>query len=290
MGLFAYPYKMAANLIVSGEDAADFLQSQFSNDLRPFSVGQCTYGLWLDVKGKILADSWVRCGGEERFRIFSEHCEGPTIKDKLEQHIIADDVELELGQPVEALALIGEDASELCSDLDEKLWGFPGRRSNMPSHELIFPEELSRKAWIRGHDCEIVSKSWLQNERMKAGISLVGAEVLPGDLPAEAGLIREAISFNKGCFLGQEVVARMHNIGRPQRRLFKLSGSGAPPTVPSTVTDDAGKLLGDLRTSIAVSTGWAGVAMLKTRYVEFGKQLSLGDGLANVDNFYAKED
>ena len=93
MGLYLYPYQMSAHLEVRGEDAADFLQSQFSNDLRPFYEGQCTYGLWLDVKGKLVADSWVLCEGEEQFRIFSECCRSEHIQQKLEHHIIADDVE-----------------------------------------------------------------------------------------------------------------------------------------------------------------------------------------------------
>jgi glycine cleavage system aminomethyltransferase T len=68
---------------VSGEDAADFLQSQFSNDLRPFSSGQCTYGLWLDVKGKIVADSWIYCEGEEHFLVFGENGDILQIQDTL---------------------------------------------------------------------------------------------------------------------------------------------------------------------------------------------------------------
>ena len=54
--IYGYDYKRAAHLWVTDEDAADFLQSQFANDLRPFAAGKCTYGLWLDVKGKVIAD------------------------------------------------------------------------------------------------------------------------------------------------------------------------------------------------------------------------------------------
>ena len=56
-----YEYTPAAHFLVSDEDAADFLQSQFTNDLRPFEAGRSTYGLWLDVKGKVIADSVVLC-------------------------------------------------------------------------------------------------------------------------------------------------------------------------------------------------------------------------------------
>lgn len=288
MGLFAYPYDLAAHLIVSGEDAADFLQSQFSNDLRPFTAGQCAYGLWLDVKGKIVGDSWILSEGEERFRIFSEHCDGDLIREKLENHIIADDVELESGQSIYGLALIGEGVGNVMEQSDEQLSCFPGRRSSQPSCELIFSDEASRRAWIDANDLQIVSDDWIQIDQMEAGIPLFTREVLPGDLPGESGLVEDAISFTKGCFLGQEVVARMHNVGRPQRGLFVLSGSGDPPNVPSPVTNEAGKLLGDLRTSIAVADGWKGVAMLKSRFVECGMPLSVGGRLSEVYNVYVK--
>lgn len=289
MALFAHPYEMAANLTVRDEDAAEFLQSQFSNDLRPFSTGQCTYGLWLDVKGKLVADSWVLCEGEESFRVLSEHCEGQLIMEKLDRHLIADDVELELGPRLKALAVVGDAVDELSPDSGPEPWSFAGRRSNLPSRELIFSDEGSRSEWIREHACEIVSEGWLQNERMKAGIPLVGVEALPGDLPAEAGLVEEAVSLTKGCFLGQEVVARLHNLGRPQRGLFKLCGSGAPPEGASSITNDSGKLLGDLRASVAVATGWTGVAMLKARFVTAGGEVSVEGRSAKVEGSFSEK-
>lgn len=289
MGLYAYPYKMAAHLVVSGEDAADFLQSQFSNDLRALSDGGSTYGLWLDVKGKIVADSWVLREGEEHFRIFSEHGPGVSIKEKLEHHIIADDVELELGEQIEALSIIGDEAKALCGESSGKFFCLPGRRSDLPSVELVFPDAATRAEWLDGHDCKIVSVKWIQEERMQAGIGIVGREVLPGDLPGEAGLVEDAVSLTKGCFLGQEVVARMHNVGRPQRGLFMLSGLGTPPEVSSPLANEEGKLLGELRVVVAAAPGWKGVAMLKSRFVELGMRLSLGDDPVEVQGIYSKK-
>ncbi|PXA04865.1 hypothetical protein DDZ13_02565 [Coraliomargarita sinensis] len=286
MVLYAYPYELAAHLIVSDEDAADFLQSQFSNDLRPFSPGQCTYGLWLDVKGKILADSWVLCEDEERFRIFSEHCDEQSIREKLEHHIIADDVEIESGEKMAALAAVGEEEGDLVAPLDDVLFSFPGRRSNRPSYELLFSDAAARSKWVEQNACEIVSKEWIQKERMESGLASVGFEVLSGDLPGEAGLVDSAVSLTKGCFLGQEVVARMHNVGRPQRGLYTIAGFGAPPEAPCPAANAEGKALGELRTIVPAASGWTGVAMLKSRFVECGMELALGEGRATVEANY----
>lgn len=287
MGLFAYFYEISAHLIVTDEDSADFLQSQFSNDLRPFEAGQCTYGLWLDVKGKIVADSWVLCEGEEAFRVFSEHGDISLIKEKLENHIIADDVQLELGSKLYGLALMGEGV-EGSAALKAADFSFPGRRSGRPCYELIFSDEGARQVCLEAADYEVVSKEWIQLEQMKSGLAQVYAEILPGDLPGEGGLVGDAVSLTKGCFLGQEVVARMHNVGRPQRGLYFLAGSGTMPEVPAQVTNPEGKRLGDLRTCIGEAAGWQGIAILKTRFVEEGMQLLVSDQSAAVKGAYSK--
>jgi len=275
---------MSAHLIVSDEDSADFLQSQFSHDLRPFSVGQSTYGLWLDVKGKIVADSWVLCEGEAQFRIFSEECPGESIREKLEKHIIADDVELESGASVYGVALIGTGIGDAVAGAEGYLCRLPGRRSSRPSSELVFPDEASRDGWLSSNSCEIVSKSWIQEESIRAGVPAVMREVKPGDLPGEAGMVKDAVSLTKGCFLGQEVVARMHNVGRPQRGLYVLLGAGQAPVETAAVASGEGKVLGDLRSLIATADGWTGVAMLKSRFVECGMSVSVDGCVAQVQN------
>lgn len=286
MGLYGYAYNLSAHLLVTNEDAGDFLQSQFSNDLRPFSPGQAVYGLWLDVKGKIQADGWVFCEGAEKFHIFSEHGAVESIQEKLEQHIIADDVELEAGPLSAALAVMGEDAGELAASATGALV-LPGRRFDLPSVELVFESAAARDAWVSEQDIEIVSEEWIQNERMQSGISTVGCEALPGDLPGEAALVEDAISFKKGCFLGQEVVARMHNVGRPQRALYIISGEGELPQVSDEVSTPEGKLLGALRTCHGGAEGWQGVALLKSRFVEPGAEVRLNGKVARVNRLYA---
>ena len=79
--VFGYEYTTRTHLLVSDEDAADFLQSQFTNDLRPFEAGHATYGLWLDVKGKVIADSTVLCEGDESFRLISETSDAAALVD-----------------------------------------------------------------------------------------------------------------------------------------------------------------------------------------------------------------
>lgn len=296
--VFGYEYTTRTHLLVTDEDAADFLQSQFTNELRPIERGRCTYGLWLDVKGKVLADSFVLCEGESQFRLVSEFSEASVLLDTLERHIIADDVVLEPQEGVVAFALIGEGADVVLSDLglavptagrfvaSEGLVAFRGRRSKLPSYELVC---LSADAAARVRvdllrfDVKVVDYQYLELIRIDAGYPLVPVEVGAQDLAGEGGLEADAVSFTKGCYLGQEVVARMHNVGRPQRTLFVVAGLGEVPHCPLTLYNEEMKSVGELRTAVANDSNWRGVAMLKHRFAGVGDTLNSDVGRLRVE-------
>jgi len=109
--------------------------------------------------------------------------------------------------------------------------------------------------------------------RIDRGRSLVPDEIGAADMPGEGGLERDAISFTKGCYLGQEVVARMHNVGKAQRGLFVVRGEGVIPELPLALTNSDSKQVGELRTAYLDGETWQGVAILKTRFAGVGETL-----------------
>ena len=300
--VFGYEYEPAAHLLVTDEDAADFLQSQFSNELRPFKVGQCTYGLWLDVKGKVIADSVVLCEGEERFRILSEGSATAVIAQKLEQHIIADDVEIEVLPTGASIALVGEGAEAAlealgislpedgaCTDVEGgKL--FRGRRSLEPCFELWSGSAAviaDLKARLVASGVTFVAEGQMQPARIAAGIPSVPDEIGPGDMPGEGALVGRGVSLTKGCYLGQEVVARMHNVGRPQRALFRISGAETAPACPIALYNKESKKIGELRSAFSTEKGWQGVALLKTRHAVVGESLNYDGGVVEIEALFS---
>ncbi|MFT6059308.1 MAG: folate-binding protein YgfZ [Lentimonas sp.] len=299
--IFGYEYEPAAHLLVTDEDAADFLQSQFSNELRPFDAGRCTYGLWLNVKGKVIADSVVFCEGDERFRILSEYSAAAVIAQKLEQHIIADDVEIEAQPTGAALALIGEGAVEALEAV-----GFPvpavgtfatvrgvtiyrGRRSLELSFELWSGSAATiaeLKARLIELGVDFIPRERVQLIRIAAGVASVPSEIGPGDLPGEGALVGNGVSLTKGCYLGQEVVSRMYNLGRPQRGLFQISGSGSAPNDPIALYNEESKKIGELRSAFSTENGWQGVALLKSRYAVVGESLNHEAGSVKIEGLF----
>ena len=128
--------------------------------------------------------------------------------------------------------------------------------------------------------------------RIDRGRTLVPDEIGSADMPGEGGLELDAISFTKGCYLGQEVVARMHNVGKAQRGLFVVRGEGVIPELPLALTNSDSKQVGELRTAYLDGETWQGVAILKKRFAGVGETLrydthevsvlrALREGLAN---------
>jgi len=289
------------HLLVTDEDAADFLQSQFTNELRRAEAGRCTYGLWLNVKGKVLADSYVLCEGDEQFRLISETSDAAVLAEKLESHIIADDVVIETEPSLVGFALIGDGAEAVLSKLSlnvpeagrfesaDGCWAFLGRRSAAASFEIICVTAASAekvRATLSELSVKMVLRDEMAAERIAAGFPNVPDEVGPNDLPGEGRLELDAISFTKGCYLGQEVVARMHNVGRPQRTLFAVSGNGKAPECPLALYNADSKQVGELRTAVRGKDGWLGVAMLKHRFASAGDVLISDSGDIAVNRVF----
>src|SRR5579863_13199 len=91
-----FPYAPACVLRVSGPDAATFLQGQFTNDLGKSTPGQAVYGLWLDRRGRVIADSYVvGLPGFTDYRVISLGSAASLVAGRLGEFIVADDVALE---------------------------------------------------------------------------------------------------------------------------------------------------------------------------------------------------
>lgn len=274
-------------LRVSGPDAASFLQGQCTQDLRPLRNGQTTESLWLNIKGRVLAESLVlrsATPGADHWWLWSAHTPGETLRTRLEDFIIADDVtvaaeetaweQLTLAGPAaeawlrEALAGQAPPAPGAWSPLGDGLL-FAGRRGMPAIWEWLRPARVASAA---GHpspapleapaDLGELSLVALHRARLAAGAPAIPGEFGPQDLPQEAGLESVAISFDKGCYLGQEVMARLHAMGRVRRRLLRVAGPGLAPAAPLEIRQND-KRVGELRsTADDGHGGWIGLAII----------------------------
>lgn len=107
-----------------------------------------------------------------------------------------------------------------------------------------------------------------ERERIEAGVPRMGADLQPGDLAASAGLVDAAVDFTKGCFVGQELVARMDSRGgTAPTRLVRLRGSDEPPQVGAEVDAGAGPV-GRVTSAAGSDDGWVALAMVSRKLVD----------------------
>jgi len=184
---------------VSGPDAEDYLQRMVSNDVAVLEPGDSCEALLLTPKARVIAPLRVLRRGEDDFLLLTEPVLGERVRAELVRSRFAAKVEIE-SEGHEAWLVLGGDEV-----LDERPEG----------------EEVDERQFER----------W----RIESGIPRWGREIDDRILPAEAGLTETHVSFTKGCYPGQEPIARQHHRGKLNRRLRRLHLDG--DDVPSSDTE-----------------------------------------------------
>lgn len=271
--------KPGAVLRAKGPDAFTFLQSQFANDLHCPEVEQpVTYGLWLDHKGKIQADSFVLQKSPGEFLIVSYDGPRERLRAHLEARLVADDVTLE--DETEKYSLVhlwpaehDDDLSELVGQIADPALteSWMGRRpTGFGAWDLLAPPPVMEKIVAQLNELGVANATMaeLAAIRVALGIPAVPADAGLEDLPQETGLQLVAVSYDKGCYLGQEVMQRLHTQGHANRALWQVAWEGGLPEpqqdgpLPLFVGETEA---GQLRSRATKDGKSLGLAMLKLR-------------------------
>jgi folate-binding protein YgfZ len=197
---------------VAGPDAADYLQRMVSNDVEALAVGEACDALLLTAKARVIAPLRVLRRGEEDFLVLTEPELGDTVRTQLLRMRFAAKAEIEPEEHESWLVLGGAEV------LDDR-----------PAGDEVGGEELER---------------W----RIEAGIPRWGREIDERILPAEAGLDETHISFSKGCYPGQEPIARQRYRGKVNRKLRVLDVEG--DATPGTELLLEGKTVGRITSAV----------------------------------------
>jgi tRNA-modifying protein YgfZ len=210
-----------AKFIVRGSEAADFLQGQVSNDVEALEPGGGCYATVLSHKGKLRTDLRI-LRDEDSFWLDTEAIGRAVLEHMLRTYSLGRDVQYEdLTDARALLALVGPAARE-------RLDAAPPAEE----HAFVTGEHGTYVATQLGVDViaapgttldvEPVSEEAAECVRIEAGRPRLGYDMDADTMPQEAGINERAVSFTKGCYVGQETVARLHYKGKPNRHLRGL--------------------------------------------------------------------
>ena len=197
-------------LRVEGADATSFLQGQLSQDVESLAIGGSAWSLLLHPQGHIAA--WIRLHriDENSFVVDVDAGFGEAVKARLDRFKLRVDCTIE---PVDwsavsvrgpAVAAIRPDAASIVAAAE-----WPGVEGvDLLGPDVVVPEGIS-----------VLGPEELETLRIEAGVPAMGAELSDDTIPAATGIVDRSASFTKGCYTGQELVARMDSRGNntPQR-------------------------------------------------------------------------
>jgi len=229
---------------VRGPDAAAYLQRMVSNDVEALGPGESCQALLLTAKARLIAPLTVLRRSSDDFLLLTEPGLGERLAAELLRFRFAARCSIEPERHTSTVVLGGHPLEG----------AIPTADYGVPAFELLDADDLV---------AEGLDPAELERLRILARTPAWGLELDDRILPAEAGLEERAISFTKGCYPGQEPVARLHYRGHPNRglRVLELEGDGLPPYDAELTLD--GKGVGRITSSVAASRGVLALAYVR---------------------------
>ena len=249
---------------VGGPGAADYLQRMVSNDVAALGVGEACDALLLTPKARVIAPLTVVRRTEQDFLLLTE----PELAEVVRSHLLAfrfaTRLEVELEEHESFLLLGAAPPGGEVLSLGTTEYGEPA----FEVLDAALPADLPR-----------VPEEELERLRIEAGTPRFGREIDDRVLPAEAGLVERAVSLTKGCYPGQEPIARLHHRGHANRGLRVLRIETDTPLPPDAEVRLGDKVVGRVTSSVRANGALVALAYVRVE-VPPEAELAVGDSTA----------
>ncbi len=260
---------------VSGEDAAGFLQNLLTNDVNQLNDNQAQLSGFCNPKGRLLALFWLVRTQHDRFFAILPNSVADILLKRLSMFVLRSKVVInDVSEQYVAFGLFPQTSHDL-------------KTVKLSAHfaaELMIVEQVEAEQFTSeqlNKNWQLCPAEWWDRLNIKAGIPTVFAETSEAFTPQQINLdLIDGVSFKKGCYPGQEVVARLHYLGKPSRRLFSADYSGETLAANHIVTDSDDNTVGHIV--------WAAPAqptrvLMSLKLSELNKDLSVNsNALSNV--------
>lgn len=267
-----------------GPDAVDFLQRLSSQDVAAMAIGTCRPAAFLNAKGKLIATCWLgRDAGGLWLELVRDQLE--TLAELLERYHFSEQLSIErvsdricgevLGHEVPAA--LGLEVG-VCQTLEDGALVLTGERHGVSWVRYHAPSAFFVEPPWSGVELSEITDDLAACLRICAGTVAVGSDTEPGTLALEAAL-DDHVSTDKGCYTGQEIVARIHTYGHLNRKLclLRIDSAAAIEIGTALLETEEGDPVGRVMTSAPLPDGRGRVALgyLPGDFQEPGTQLRL---------------
>ena len=292
-GCGVYDLGFRTKISLTGGDRVRWLNGMVTNNIRDLAAGHGVYAFLLNPQGRILGDLYAYNRGES-ITVDTDRGQAEKILATFDHYIIMDDVEVtNLAEQLTALGLAGPDSHAVLAKAGFAVPELPPLqmqtvpwqgidctvvRCEDPQHtsyEIWMAPDRVRQLWdaLLAAGATRVGSEALELQRIVSGIPRYGVDIRERDLPQETEQAR-ALNFNKGCYVGQEVVSRMKHRGAARKRIVRVTLSSE--AIPGTPVLDGDLPVG----ALGLSSGREALAMLRLDRVEeaqaAGRPLSAG--------------
>ena len=262
-------------VIVKGPDAASFLNGQISQNVESLAVGDSALSFLLHPQGKVAAWGRISRVGDEDYWFDVGPGFGQVASERLQRFLLRVKCTVEF-ETWPMVSLRGPHAVQpvavpagshaLTARIGENEVGV-----DVLGPTAVVPEDVA-SGDPGAFEAQRIILSW----------PAMGSEIGESTIPAELGVVNESADFNKGCYVGQELVARVDSRGsNTPRKMHNVTGQGSAPSAGAEVTQ-AGAAIGVLTSAASVSDGtWVGLASIK-RSAETPCEAEVGGQTAQV--------
>jgi folate-binding protein YgfZ len=267
VGALIVPAPELGTIVVTGADRQKWLNGLITCDLAPLGPGAGAYGLFVAQKGRIVADAFVALEAD-RLLLAVPRAAAPEVRQSLETHVIMEDVEIAEGA-FEVERAHGPRAEGVLRAMQGAgASGAPLDQTGLGGAIVFVPAQVADEV-RRARDAALAAAGGMAGDdrawealRLERRVPQFGADFDAATYPQEAGLEKRAVSFSKGCYLGQEVVFMLEKRGHVKRHLVALRVQSAlPPPRGAEVTDAKGDVVGNVTSAAIVPKAGGPIAM-----------------------------
>lgn len=270
-------------LRIEGDDAGTWLQGQTTQDVLSLAVGQGAYTLFVLPTGKVRADAFVS-RTDTGFDLVVDAAVLDPLAAVLDKYVVMEDVSF--AKPALEVITVQDVTRGALGDLvarDAPRLGTMGFDVLVPAGDTHTLPALEQRLGVQALSAEA-----FESLRIRRGVARFGRDFGEESLPQEAGVAGRAVSFKKGCYIGQEPVVMLEHRGKPPKRMCVVRGEGSVPPLPAPLAASA--QVGQLTSGAQDGEGFVGLALVKRNAAVVGAELTMPHGTVRIERLVGESE